>query len=1003
MQRTRLAAAASIVALALCSATAVRAQDDPYDGAYTPEELAALDTALEAGNLLRADLTFRKDVTQGVGCIPEVREMLRDPLRIAPFMDRLAARTAGDWGRFGHPGARPPSRVAGAVVVGAALLAKSPGSGATSPEDALLDGVDAAAPPTAARANPEALLAWLAELAARQPALTKEQFGVADDARLAAALDVLRAKLPAALNVHDVLPSPFDGERQAAVEAWAQAAPQDGLHVLADHVDPPASAVAWFAAFGDPLEWLPTLPAEAFPHDAPLVRDTPYGRVALGTPGDDVWTGEYAVLIDPGGNDRYLACRVGAAFGTEARRVGFFADLGGDDVHDGGDVDVTCGAAILGVAAFLDLGAGDDRYVVGHCSLGAAMGGTAVFYDDGGSDTYEGRSYTEGAAGFGVAVFLDDAVQPAPVMTSDQGTREPVDIGLFDNDSVRAWVAAQGFARPRAVALCINTRGNDVYEAGGVYLDAPLFADRYESFAQGFSIGERGIDWAGGIAALIDRDGNDRYLGDIYDQGVGYWYGAGLLWDGGGNDTYEMTQYGQGSGIHLAVGGLVDVAGHDTYVMHSGLGQGGSHDYASGLLHDRGGNDRYLGSTSCNGCGLTNSVGIQIDRSGDDLYGARRNGGFNSGRPAREFASIGVLVDLGGKDDYHEEMRDGDTWRRPDIGVGIDVLDAADAGRDGAAPAPDTLTGKAEIPAVCSYEGDLEQSVFDELWAIACRWEVGDNRVIVPEARKRLVAFGAPVLPFLDAKMETDDSGLELRAYVSVLTGIADGGARDDVLAFLRTNAQSDVARRRRVALYLVGELKTTELEDVVLARLASGDDAESRRAAGVLAALGSHAGDATLRAWLASDDTLRVQTAIQVLVGGEADCWDALAPLLEHEDFAVRTRLVTLLAAHLPKYRAGVLKVFDWQLTDRARRSALDVLARAPDLPDLDTILGTVVFLLDDNPGLRADAARVVRHWQSLAGVDADALAASIAQVDAMAQSDPVPYVRSAARAPRP
>ena len=131
-----------------------------------------------------------------------------------------------------------------------------------------------------------------------------------------------------------------------------------------------------------------------------------------------------------------------------------------------------------------------------------------------------------------------------------------------------------------------------------VYLHAPLFSDRYQSFSQGFAIGERGIDYAGGIAMLIDHDGNDRYLGDIYNQGVGYWYSAGLLWDGGGNDTYEMTQYGQGSGIHLAVGGLVDVSGHDTYVMHSGLGQGGSHDYAASILHDRGCNDRYLGNTS---------------------------------------------------------------------------------------------------------------------------------------------------------------------------------------------------------------------------------------------------------------------------------------------------------------------------------------------------------------------------------------------------------------------
>jgi hypothetical protein len=118
-----------------------------------------------------------------------------------------------------------------------------------------------------------------------------------------------------------------------------------------------------------------------------------------------------------------------------------------------------------------------------------------------------------------------------------------------------------------------------------------------------------------------------------------------------------------GSGIHLAVGGLVDVSGNDTYVMHSGLGQGGSHDYAASILHDRGGNDRYMGATSCNGCGLTNAVGLFIDRAGDDTYGARREGGLNTGRPARDFGSIGVLIDLSGKDDYLGEMEDGGVWR----------------------------------------------------------------------------------------------------------------------------------------------------------------------------------------------------------------------------------------------------------------------------------------------------------------------------------------------------
>ncbi len=755
----------SVVLIGVALAVPAAAQDSPTvqgspygDATYTPEELAALDTALEAGNLRRSDLAFEKALTKGHGALPVVHAMLRDPLRIAPEMDAIVRRQNELTARLGAGVA--------ALVVGADLLSEEEGA-ATVPDVPILE-FDVS--------GPDALIDRLTMLVARQPQY-ESTWPTAGGDESPRVLDALRERLPAAMAWHEVFESPFEGERRDAAVAWRENEPA-ALIEAASAIDGARAVRDWLAAFGDPGRWLTELPAAAFPSDAPLVVETPYGRVALGTAGDDVFTGDFAALIDPGGNDRYADCRIGAAYGTAGRRVGFFADLGGDDVYECGDVNITVGAAVLGVAAFYDLGAGNDRYVTGHCTLGAAMGGAAVFYDDGGSDVYEGRTFTQGAAALGIGVFIDDAVQPLPESSTDEGTKEPVDIGLFDNDRLSAWANAQAFARPRGVALCINRRGNDTYEAGGVYLHAPLFSDRYQSFSQGFAIGERGIDWAGGVALLIDHDGNDRYLGDIYNQGVGYWYGAGLLWDGGGNDSYEMTQYGQGSGIHLAVGGLVDVSGHDTYVMHSGLGQGGSHDYAASMLHDRGGNDRYHGSTSCNGCGLTNSVGIQIDRAGDDLYGARRRGGFNSGRPARGFSSIGVLVDLAGKDDYLGEMTNGEVWRHTDVGVGIDITRPAETAASDATPAADQASGAAKIPEVCTYEGDLTQEVFDELWAIAVRWEVGDNRAIVPVARTRLIAFGPDVLAMLDAKVETDNSGLELRAFVVVLRGLSEGGSQ---------------------------------------------------------------------------------------------------------------------------------------------------------------------------------------------------------------------------------
>ena len=986
--------------LALVVSSAPAGEDDPLGDSYTEAELAALDRALHAVNMDRRDLTFKKDVTEGHACLDLVRKMLADPLRIAPEMDRMVAEARAVDDAFHAP--------LGALAVAHDLLPHTLPLATRVPEDpygVLRTQLRRDVPPDSmSECRPATLLAWLTTIVSGggYEIRVHPPEGAGDDAHIET-LDAsgpryraLRRYLPEQMALHKVFDSPYPDDIDVKIVSEAEGYEDDWLHDLCGRIDLQSAVTAWFGAFGDPVAWLTALPAEAFPTDAPLVADTPFGRVALGTFGDDIYEGDYAALIDPGGNDRYIRCRIGAAYGTENRRVGFFADLGGDDRYECGDVDFTLGAAVLGIAAFFDLGAGDDLYQGGHASLGAAMGGVAVFYDDGGSDVYEGKTFTQGAAGFGVGIMVDDSVQPEPVTTSDEGTKDPVDIGLFDNDRYSAWSSAQAFARCRGVAICMNRRGNEVYQAGGVYLHAPLFADRYQSFSQGFAIGERGIDYAGGIALLVDHAGNDRYLGDIYNQGVGYWYAAGLLWDGGGNDTYEMTQYGQGSGIHLAVGGLIDVAGHDTYVMHSGLGQGGSHDYAASILHDRGGNDRYFGNTSCNGCGLTNAVGIHIDRSGDDVYAGRRAGGINSGRPARGFGSIGVLLDLGGQDDYLGIMKDDGAWRDTDVGVGLD-LPAPEGAGDSASSAPDNLTGTAAIPEVCGYEGDLTEAVFDELWAIAIRWEVGDNRVIVPEARKRLAAFGTPVLDLMDGKVEQRASGLELRAFVDILQMLRDAGEEEPVLDFLRRHMENESERHRTVALYITGELKLEALGEEVVGLLASAHEGLARRAAGVLRAIGSHAGDEVLAAWLdPAGDERRLQVAIGTLVGLEASVWDRLVPLLDHPLMSVRTTLTTALAAHAAAYdeylRAGLAGT-DWP--PRATRSLLDVFARASLPPRLEDVATVSSHFASTDFGLRADAARVLRHWLALEGVDSGVVGAAKFALRRLLETEVDPFVR--------
>ncbi|MCB1185818.1 hypothetical protein KDL29_01515 [bacterium] len=996
--------AAALLASCLLGTAGIAAEPA---GTYTAQELEALATAMQAGNMTLEDLQFDKDYAQGYECYESVRHMMRDPLYIGNYMDALAGY--GDF-RFLD------------------CLSLMISADALSREQQYGTFVDMSSRPTPQ--NEEELLALfdIATAALPDTELTADEHAQ------------LRSQIVKSMAWHDV---------ERPLVADADAPPELDSNALYELMRtaaarPDSSYQEAFNLAGSLLAMAPL--GYMFPRDEVRVIQTEYGQMALGTYGDDTYTGDFAIVIDPGGNDTYRNCRIGAAYGRRSfgprladgleatgmsadfsplgdGSFGFFLDLGGDDLYDCADVDITLGAAVLGTGLFYDLGGGDDRYYAGSVSLGAAMCGVACFYDDGGSDSYDGKAYCQGAAGFGTALMYDGAQDSTPQFDIAEGNEGEIDayerdpnanpdiLSAVDNDSYSAWSEAQAFARTSGIALCINQRGNEVYEAGGVYLHAPLFGDRYQSFSQGFAIGERDIDYAGGIAMLIDYEGNDRYLGDIYNQGVGYWYSGGFLWDGAGNDLYEMTQYGQGSGIHLAVGGLVDVAGSDTYVMHSGLGQGGSHDFAASILHDRGGDDRYFGNTSCNGTGLTNSVGIHIDRSGNDTYASRKDGGLNAGRPARDTASIGVLVDLAGTDSYLADGNQADSsmWSNSRYGMGWDVAPPPDAEETASTSGPNQPPGDdVEMPEVVAYEGDLTQEVFDELWEIAIRWEVGENVAIVPKARERIIAFGMPVLPFVIAEMD-DDYSLAVRAFNDIYPKLMELD-REAVLDALRGAADTDVYTQRNCVLRVIGDLKITELGDVVINYF--GDTKLRRRAIGVMGMIGSHAADEELLAMLSdpATDEKDLQSAIVSAATLGLDCAPLYLALLDHPHITVRDCVSGQLRAHWDQYGVDCLAMLDQQAQlrsgsippDRSQmasvtqvRCLLRTLQTLEELPSVDTIQSVTLLLGDKDWGIRGDSTALNNKWQAQDNPDAaDALALMRRNLDMMIGNENNPYV---------
>lgn len=370
--------------------------------------------------------------------------------------------------------------------------------------------------------------------------------------------------------------------------------------------------------------------------------DTPYGRIVFGTSGPDRYTGSYAFILDPGGDDIYEL----AYDSAHPSRV--ILDLGGDDSYRG-LTNAAIAGGFWGTQILYDA-EGNDTYQAQSLDLGAGMFGLGVLIDVSGRDIYAGDTFVEGAGSFGVGMLIDST----------------------GNDTYNAALFGQGFGFIRGAGVIDDGTGNDHYNAGGKYKDVLRYTDRYLSLSQGFAYGIRPF-LSGGIGVIFDRGGNDDYNCDIFGQGASYWWGIGGLWDKSGNDRYLGFQYAQGAATHMTAAVLVDEAGDDIY-FSKGVSQGCGHDLAPGLLWDLAGNDVYTGYDLSQGAGSANGLGVLFDATGDDRYyvkSSKNTQGY--GNPRRDYGSIGWFLDGGGNDHYDGPGADSTWWRiESKWGIGID-------------------------------------------------------------------------------------------------------------------------------------------------------------------------------------------------------------------------------------------------------------------------------------------------------------------------------------------
>ena len=376
--------------------------------------------------------------------------------------------------------------------------------------------------------------------------------------------------------------------------------------------------------------------------------DTEFGPFIIGGEGPTVYLVPCAVIIDLGGDDEYR----GGAGGTDTvLKFSVSIDVSGNDVY-WSDASFSIGSALGGVGILIDE-KGDDHYRGLHHTEATGVFGWGILWDEEGDDVYLGHTAVQGAGFCGGGLLYDKE----------------------GYDRYEAHLYSQAFGFVGGLGILYDEEGNDSYICTGASIDKLRYADHNVTLSQGFGYGFR-PDYSGGVGIIVEKSGNDAYLSDIFGQAASYWLALGAIYDFSGHDSYTSYQYAQGSGVHLAAAGLVDISGNDAYVAH-GVSQGCGHDLAIGFLDDRNGDDNYVTWDLAQGAGNANGIGVLVDEgNGQDSYAAKRNYNVQGyGNWRRDFGSIGLMLDLGGKDAYAGKGSEGKWWSYSNYGIGIDFPD----------------------------------------------------------------------------------------------------------------------------------------------------------------------------------------------------------------------------------------------------------------------------------------------------------------------------------------
>jgi hypothetical protein len=272
-----------------------------------------------------------------------------------------------------------------------------------------------------------------------------------------------------------------------------------------------------------------------------------------------------------------------------------------------------------------------DLWPVLHYEPGTAdntyVNDYALLIDRGGNDRYFNN-----AGGSVLDVFRGPPGSLAPIVAPAHGCE-----GGFDIVRPTLCVLSN--------AVLVDDAGNDGYGRR----ESP----RFDAFCTADPVVRRfftaGMGLAG-VGVLVDRAGDDTYVGKTLSIGAGHIGGIGVLRDLSGNDSYSAVRTSIGSASVTGLGRFIDSAGNDRYDYYS---PSPLNPAAPNLAPGAGGvNDELERCDRTNrqldGSGNVLGIGIFSDSAGTDSYHAPANSlGFGGA------GGFGYFTDGGGATDSY--------------------------------------------------------------------------------------------------------------------------------------------------------------------------------------------------------------------------------------------------------------------------------------------------------------------------------------------------------------